>query len=373
MKRSKTMNTTLLIIRWVVGILFIFSGLIKANDPLGLSYKMQEFFDAWHMTYLNDYALPLALVMNVFEVLAGVAIIIGWQIRLFSRLLLLLIIFFTFLTGYATYSGKFRSCGCFGDCVPLTPLQSFIKDVILLILIIILFANRKRIPQAFNNVTLPVFILLFTVVGVALFESYVLTYLPVLDCLPYRMGNNLIEQMQPPKGSVTDSTQLMFVYKKAGKEVRFDQDHFPEDFNDSSYQYIDRYEKLIRKGNDTPPISDFSLKTSNGTDTTQAILHLPRYILLFVQNFSNWNKQGDNYEAVDSVSKHQNVPLFVITPLPEVAKELLPQADVLQCDATVLKTAARVNGTYYVMQGPVVKQKASYVNSEKVVAALEKK
>src|SRR4051794_2632422 len=371
MKTSKTMNTVLLVIRWVVGVLFIFSGLIKANDPLGLSYKMQEFFEAWHMTYLNIYALPLALVMNLFEVLAGVAIIIGWKIRLYSWLLLLLIIFFTFLTGYATYSGKFKSCGCFGDCLPLTPLQSFIKDVVLLVLIVILFAYRRRIPQALNSMTLPVFILLFTVVGVALFESYVLAYLPVLDCLPYRMGNNLIEQMQPPKGSVPDSTQLMFVYKKAGKEVRFDQDHFPEDFNDSSYQYVDRYEKLIRKGNDTPPISDFSLKTDEGRDTTGAIMQLPHYVLLFIQNFSNWNKQVDNYQDVDAVCKQRNIPLFIITPLPEVAKELLPQATILQCDATVLKTAARVNGTYYVMQGPVVKLKESYVNSEKLIIALQ--
>jgi uncharacterized membrane protein YphA (DoxX/SURF4 family) len=370
MKTSRTINTVLLIIRWVVGILFIFSGLVKANDPLGLSYKMQEFFDAWHTTYLNDYALPLALAMNVFEVLAGIAIIIGWRIKLFSWLLLLLIIFFAFLTGYATYSGKFRSCGCFGDCLPLTPLQSFIKDIVLLVLIIILFAYRNRIPQAFNNMTLPVFILLFTVVSVALFESYVLTYLPVLDCLPYRVGNNLTEQMQPPKGSVPDSTQLIFVYKKEGKQVRFDQDHFPADFNDSVYQYVDRYEKLIRKGNDTPPISDFSLKTLNGTDTTGAVLQLPKYVFLFIQNFSNWNDQTDSYQAVAQTCKQKNIPLFVVTPLPELAKELLPQADILQCDATVIKTAARVNGTYYIMQGPVVKQKTSYANSDRVVAAL---
>ena len=372
MKTSKAMNTVLLVIRWIVGILFIFSGLIKANDPLGLSYKMQEFFDAWQMTYLNDYALPLALILNVFEVLAGVAIIIGWRIKVFSWLLLLLIIFFAFLTGYATYSGKFKSCGCFGDCIPLTPLQSFIKDLILLVLIIVIFVYRNKIPPAFNNMTLPLFILLFTVMGVSLFETYALTYLPPLDCLPYRVGNNLIEQMQPTAGSVPDSTQLIFIYKKNGKEVRFDQDHFPDDFNDSSYQYVKRYEKLIRKGNDTPPISDFSLKTFNGTDTTQAILHQPYYVLLFIQNFSNWNEQGDNYQNVDSVCKKKNIPLFIVTPLPDVAKELLPQAHILQGDATVIKTAARVNGTYYVMQGPVVKQKESYVNSDKVIATLNK-
>src|SRR6476469_7174370 len=159
------MKTTLTVIRWIVGLLFIFSGLIKANDPLGLSYKMQEFFEAWGIQSLNDYTLALSLVMNVFEVLAGVAIIVGWRIKLFTWLLLLLIIFFTFLTGYATYSGKFKSCGCFGDCIPLTPLQSFIKDLILLMLIIIIFVYRNKIPPAFSNMTLPLFILLFTVMG----------------------------------------------------------------------------------------------------------------------------------------------------------------------------------------------------------------
>ena len=90
---AKNRNIGLLIIRWIVGLLFIFSGLVKANDPLGLSYKMQEFFEVWDMHFLNDYTLVFSLVMNVFEVLASVAVIIGWRMKLFSWLLLLLIIF----------------------------------------------------------------------------------------------------------------------------------------------------------------------------------------------------------------------------------------------------------------------------------------
>ena len=194
-------KSTLLFIRWIVGVLFIFSGLIKANDPLGLSYKMQEFFEAWHMTYCNDYALPLSLAMNVFEVLAGVAIIIGWRTKLVSWLLLALIVFFAFLTGYATLSGKFKSCGCFGDCLPLTPLQSFIKDLFLLFFIIILVANRNSIKQEYNVQRVSFFSLLFTLVGVSLFESYVLIYLPPLDCLPYKKGNDLLQQMKVPAGA----------------------------------------------------------------------------------------------------------------------------------------------------------------------------
>ncbi|MCW3087812.1 MAG: hypothetical protein JWQ78_1198, partial [Sediminibacterium sp.] len=145
------MNTTtkniLLTIRWIVGLLFIFSGLIKANDPLGLSYKIQEFFEVWAWHGLHELTLPFAMIMNVFEVVAGVAVIIGWRMRLFSWLLLLLIIFFTFLTGYALFSGKIKTCGCFGDCLPLSPAQSFAKDIFLLLLILVLFAYRHRIQS----------------------------------------------------------------------------------------------------------------------------------------------------------------------------------------------------------------------------------
>src|SRR3954468_9240530 len=103
------MKTLLTIVRIVVGILFIFSGLIKANDPMGLSYKMQEFFEVWGLNFLDNYTLAFILIMNAFEIVAGVAVLVGWRMRLFSWLLLLLIIFFTFLTGYALFSGKIKT------------------------------------------------------------------------------------------------------------------------------------------------------------------------------------------------------------------------------------------------------------------------
>src|SRR5450432_211495 len=124
------------IARIIVGVLFIFSGLVKANDPLGLSYKMQEFFEVWKFHWLDNYTLAFSIIMIVFEIVAGVAVLLGWRMKLFSWLLLLLIIFFTFLTGYAYLSGKIRTCGCFGDCIPLTAVQSFTKDLILTALIV---------------------------------------------------------------------------------------------------------------------------------------------------------------------------------------------------------------------------------------------
>ncbi len=144
------MKQLIVISRVVVGILFIFSGLIKANDPLGLSYKMQEFFEVWGWHSLNDFTLAFSVIIIAFEIIAGVAVLVGWQMRLFSWLLLVLIMFFTFLTGYALFSGKIKECGCFGDCIPLKANQSFFKDLILLFLIGFIFACRKQTAPAFH-------------------------------------------------------------------------------------------------------------------------------------------------------------------------------------------------------------------------------
>src|SRR5882757_4040435 len=212
--------------RIIVGVLFIFSGLIKANDPLGLSYKMQEFFEVWGWNFLNDYTLSFSVLMIAFEIIAGVAVLLGWHMKLFSWLLLLLIIFFTFLTGYAVLSGKIRTCGCFGDCIPLTANQSFTKDLILTALILFIFRYRSRIQPLFKP-KLSIALLLATTVFSFASQALVLKHLPVVDCLPYKVGKNIPAQMKVPPGSVPDSTVITFVYSKQGKEVEFTSDKFP--------------------------------------------------------------------------------------------------------------------------------------------------
>ena len=139
------MQNFLKILRWTVGLLFIFSGLIKANDPLGLSYKMQEFFDVWGMSFFNDYTLGLSFLMNLLEIVTGLALLIKYPYKQTLWILLVLIVFFSFLTGYALFSGKIKTCGCFGDCIPLTPKTSFIKDIVLLFSIVILLINHKKV------------------------------------------------------------------------------------------------------------------------------------------------------------------------------------------------------------------------------------
>jgi uncharacterized membrane protein YphA (DoxX/SURF4 family) len=366
-------KNTLLIIRWIVGLLFIFSGLVKANDPLGLSYKMQEFFEAWNWYFLNDYTLVFSLVMNVFEVLAGVAVIIGWRMKLFSWLLLLLIIFFSFLTGYALFSGKIKTCGCFGDCLPLTPAESFTKDLILFVLILILFINRSKIFSSVRSFT-AIFLLLVCIVSVSYLQDYVMKHLPIVDCLPYKKGNNILKEMQPPQNAIQDSVVIVFTYKKDGKNLEYTADNLPEDL-DSGYEFIDRKDKVVRKGNATPPIADFALFTFDGTDTTQALLNSnDEYVMLFAKDFSTFEKwHNDDFKKLMNQLQQKQIHFYIVTADKLTAEKIIGNlpADILLCDATVIKTAARVNPTYFVMKGAEVVDKFSYVDLDKHVQNIQ--
>ena len=348
--------------RIFVGVLFIFSGLIKANDPLGLSYKMQEFFELWNLTALNDYTLVLSILMIAFEIIAGVAVIIGWQFRLFSWMLFMLIVFFTFLTGYAVISGKVRECGCFGDCIKLTAEQSFVKDLILFVLIGFLLINRNKIQAAFKPL-LSIALLIFTTILSFWMQIHVLTHLPFIDCLPYKKGVVIQEKMKIPAGAIPDSTVINFVYQKDGKEVEFDAEHFPADFTDSAYVFVKRYDKLIREGNAKPDIKDFVIITKNETDTTLSVLQQPgKMYVIFTKKLETSGATDQLLEKIKKIAtmaKSDMVPMIVVSADADNLRAMLEakSIDVKVCkgDLVAIKTAARSNPTLYLLeQGKII-------------------
>lgn len=233
------------IARYLVGILFVISGLVKANDPLGLSYKMQEFFEVWTtdlaasgffakaplisvFQFLHGHTLLLSIVMITLEIIAGVALILGWRRNAVLRLLLLLILFFTFLTTYAYWSGKFKNCGCFGDCLPISPLASLLKDIVLLVLIAGLWFGRRHIKPLIAPAPAGIAVVLSTIL-VLFIQWYALNYLPFADCLPFKKGANISKQMQIPEGAKPDSFAIRFVYEKEGRQYEFDAANLPAD------------------------------------------------------------------------------------------------------------------------------------------------
>jgi len=363
------MKTLLTIARVIVGILFIFSGLVKANDPLGLSYKMQEFFEVWGWNFFNDFTLSFSTLMIAFEIIAGVAVLLGWRMKLFSWLLLLLIIFFTFLTGYAVLSGKIRTCGCFGDCIPLTAVQSFTKDLILTALIVFIFIFRNQVQPVFSAKASSR-ILVVTVLFSFALQGYVFKHLPIVDCLPYKLGKNIQQQMKVPPGAVPDSSVITFVYNKQGKQVEFTADKFPEDFDDSLYHFVRRYDKLIREGNAQPAIKDFVLTSLDGTDSTQAILNQKGTMLfLFVKDDMNSNydrKENQQLREIAAYAKTKSIPLYLITntreAMAEFASATKDSVTTFLCDAVAIKTAARANPTLYLLKDAVIQGKWAYAD-----------
>lgn len=383
------MKIIVAICRIFVGILFIFSGLIKANDPLGLAYKMEEFFEIWNsglaagsfflktplinlFDFLHQHSLFLSVVMIAFEIIAGAALLLGWQMKLFSWLLLLLIIFFTFLTGYAYLSGKFKNCGCFGDCIPITPLTSFGKDILLSLLILFLFRQRKWVQPLFSNRATTGLMLLVTIFSFGI-QSYTLNYLPVFDCLAYKKGKSIPEQMKMPANAVPDSTVITFVYQKQGKEVEFTADRFPADF-DSTYTYVSRYDKVVRKGvNNEPPIKGFVLTGLSNTDSTAAVLAQPFALLLYIENFNvPVSKWRDDIEALHKTAIQKRVPVYVITSRrDEVRKNFqntsLSALQVFSSDNTAVRTAARTSPSIYLIKEGTIEDKWSYRRTDKAI------
>lgn len=362
------------IARVIVGLLFIFSGLVKANDPLGLSYKMQEFFELWGMTKFNSWTLLMSVLMNMFEIIAGFALLLGWRIKFFSWLLLLLIIFFTFLTGYAYLSGKFKNCGCFGDCIPITPLTSFIKDLILLGLIGFLFLKRNLIKPVFSEKMNTISMLGVTVISFGI-QWYALNYLPFADCLPFKKGNNISEKMKIPANARPDSFAIRFTYEKGGKQYEFSPNDLPADLG--TYKFISRKDKLIRKGNAEPAIKGFSLSGVTGEDSTEIILNQPHAVLIFCEDFSipvsKWEK---GFSKIYSTLKSKNIPAYMISGRPDEAPKRISgtgfsDIQILKCDFTTIRTAARTNPCIYLLKAGTIEGKWSYKRMSAAQSAIK--
>jgi uncharacterized membrane protein YphA (DoxX/SURF4 family) len=375
---NKIMKIVVNIARVIVGVLFVFSGLVKAIDPLGLAYKTQEFFEAWGsgggvlgavLNSMHDFALAISIILITLEVLAGVAILIGWRKNTASLVLFYMTVFYTLLTAYSLFTGNIRECGCFGNCFPITDLQTFIKNLVLLVLVIIILKGKQYINPVFESMS-NFGIVVLTVMGVVYLQSSALEHLPLIDCLPYKKGNNLLELRKMPADATFDKFAYSFVYKKGDETKEFTTDNLP----DSTWQFVEQKKVLVEKGNGkTPAITDFSLTDANGNDSTDAILSQKgKYYLFFLNTLDKrsvfyWMKSftdlmkkakanGENIyvvtsdeEKVDSfmnVKKKYNVPIYT-------------------CDMTAIKTAARARPTLFLMNGPVVEDKWGSADIEK--------
>lgn len=366
-----TQNSTKLLwlTRILVGLLFIFSGLIKLNDPLGFSYKLEEYFEVFHMVFLNPLSVFISITVCALEVILGLFLLTGFYAKKVAWGLLLLIVFFTFLTFYSAAFDVVKTCGCFGDAIPLTPWQSFSKDLILVVLIVYIFINKneiKSISTQKNTVKTTSIIIIALPI---LFGLYSYIYLPILDFLPYKEGVNIIESMKIPEGAPQDEFEIIYTLKNKNtgekKEIN-DKDYIATKiYADTNWVLESSSEpKLIKEGYQ-PKIKDLNVFDSQGVTYTEEIFDNPYYNLVAVGwKLDKTNKKalGDiNALAINAKENFNTRSVFLTSNSPKDAevlvKELKLLPDVFFADAVPLKSMVRSNpGLMLLKDGVVIKK-----------------
>ena len=348
--------------RLFVGLLFIFSGLIKINDPVGFSFKLEEYFGptVFNIDFLLPYVLPLAIFIVVVEVLLGVFLLIGLKKEFTIYSLFVMIVFFTFLTWYSAYFNKVTDCGCFGDAIKLTPWESFTKDIILLVFIIILMMGLKYIKPLFTNkllYTIPVISLVICI----LIVNQVLSHLPLIDFRPYKIGNNIIENMITPEDSKKAIFRYDWLFNVEGeKKIISTSGNFPSIEGD----FISVETELLEEGYE-PPIHDFSMELDD-IDYTDSLMQEENLLIFVFYNISKMELEAisDLKESL-SIAMDNNYKIIGLTAsgnedVNNFKSKFLVDLDFYFCDETALKTIVRSNPAALKLHKGTIIQKAHW-------------
>lgn len=384
-KEDDKIDFLLWISRILVGFLFIFSGLIKANDPMGFGYKLQEYFLVFHTNFLNDFSTYIAIFICALEIIFGVLLLLGIAGRKVAWGLLLLIIFFTFLTFYSAFFEVVSSCGCFGDAIPLTPWESFIKDLFLLFFILVIFTKRGKIKPLFKSSFTNNLLTFFAVVFSFAFGIYTMVFLPVIDFLPYKTGNNIPELMEVPEGVALDEFEIIYAmkHKETGETKRVTDKEYLEQkiWEDDNWEIQGEPEsKLIKKGFQLP-IPDLIISDMDGNDVTTEIITNPYYN--FIVTSVDLNKMNAvDLLALDRINQtirdfssdnHIRAVLLTASSADE-AKYVSDQLDLVletfYVDAVPLKSMVRSNpGVMLLQNGKVINKwsKVSFPSNEELI------
>ena len=345
----------------LLGIVFIFSGLVKLNDPIGTALKLEEYFEVFAKDFGSFFSVfvphsrTLSLVLSSLEVVLGVALLLRWMLRKTLWVLLALLVFFGFLTFYSAAFNKVTDCGCFGDFIKLTPWASFTKDMVLLALWAVVFLNQRYLRRVFARGTTGVmYITIASAVAVGI-GVRALGHLPYFDFLPYKVGNNIPKLMKPQ-----EQAKYQYVMERNGESKTFTE--YP---TDSTWKY--KSMEVLNPDVSKPVITDFSIFDADGTDHTQDILKGNK-LLLIVQ--STQAADRDRFKDINKLmtdaakSRKQIQPLIVTSSSPQEFDAFRHDVNLpgtyYFADATVLKSMIRSNPGFILLQDGTVKGKYHY-------------
>ena len=348
--------------RVFVGILFIISGFIKLNDPVGFSFKLEEYFSqgVLDLPFFEPHALTISIIVVIFEVLVGVMLLVGFRVKFTVWTLLVMIVGFTFLTFYSAYFNKVTDCGCFGDAIKLTPWESFTKDIILLVLIVVLFIGRRYITSIFGASTKRI-IILVALVLCGIYAFHVLHHLPVIDFRPYKIGANIEDGMSVPEDAQKPVIEYAWKFKTAdGEKVVVTNGDYPK----VDGEFIGAETTEIQKGYE-PPIHDFTIE-QNEEDFTLSLLNEPKLVMVIAYDLRKTNQDvyGEVKKVTDEAMKKGYKVIGMSASNQQQTAELVKRHklgfEFYFTDETTLKTIVRSNPGVLILNKGTIKQKVHY-------------
>ena len=277
--KSKSKNNILLLARIIFGLVFLFSGFVKAVDPLGTAYKISDYLEAFSLTSLDFLAFPAALILIATEFAIGFNILLNVHLKATTWVAGIFMLVMTPITLYLAISNPISDCGCFGDAIVMTNWQTFYKNVVLCVVLAIIALLQNQSRPWLSNMGASIVTLLPILISFGI-SIYCYNLLPILDFRPYKKGNNIIEGMQIPEDAPLDKYETTFFYEKDGVEQAFTLDNYPAE--DSTWTFVRQESKLIEQGF-VPPIHDFSIVTEDG-DITDLILEDAGCTLLVISH-----------------------------------------------------------------------------------------
>lgn len=365
-KKDVFVKIALEISRLLLGVTFLFSGFVKAVDPLGTAYKMQDYFTAMGIERLHSVALPASIALCVMEFLLGAWLLLGLYRRIVTKLLFLVMLFMTPLTLYLAIKNPVHDCGCFGDFLILTNWETFFKNLILLPCAVATLIWHNRISPLFSRHTYWLaalssagFILVFTV--------YSYMFLPVFDFRPYKIGTDLRKLVaEKSKGDVYQNT---FVYEKDGKRQNFTEKNYP--WKDPSWKFVEMKSVLVKEGKKSK-VEDFGInklkissnrkKIEDETDITENVLNDTSYTFLMTAYSLKAMSEShlSDFEDISYYAQEHGYKFYCLTAsnrkeILDLIQDLGVNYDFCLTDERVLKTMVRSNpGLILLKDGKIV-------------------
>lgn len=366
---NKLRTTIAEISRLLLALTFLFSGFVKAVDPMGGAIKIGEYFGIFGLSVSFPLTVAAAMALASFEFFLGAIALMGVYKKCSSRLFLIVMVFMTSITLFLAISNPVKDCGCFGDALKLTNWQTFGKNIILLLLSLSLFFDYHRVRSLFS-VSRAWFPTALSVVGILLFSIVNYRYLPMIDFRPFKVGSRLDAIVSIPPGEKADEYEFVFVYEQKGERREFTLDALP----DSTWTFVERHERLVSKGYQ-PPVPDFSVFDPHGDDITEQILHMggasadssdKGLILLISPNLSQISETTFDllnrlYTTTQSLGANfcllSGSDTEVIDSWRNKASARYP---IYIADATILKTMARDNPSILFVSQGIITGKYAY-------------